>query len=137
MAAGEVALLLTFALLPDPAAAARVLQGKKPGSGEGAPALTLATGGSKKSGTSKQLDQSSTALQNPETDSIGQFFVVQNTGEKKVTVGVQATSDISSKQTLLPLSKGESKRVNISYSSPNGGEALLCWMNQPSFFDQQ
>ncbi|XP_044970773.1 uncharacterized protein LOC123431018 [Hordeum vulgare subsp. vulgare] len=59
------------------------------------------------------------------TDSIGQFFVVQNTGEKKVTVGVQATSDISSKQTLLPLSKGESKRVNISYSSPNGGEALL------------
>ncbi|XP_044975250.1 uncharacterized protein LOC123443068 isoform X2 [Hordeum vulgare subsp. vulgare] len=123
--AALAALLLAFALLPDPAAAARVLQGKEPGSGEGAPAPTLATGECEKIGTSKQLDQSSTALQNPETDSIGQFFVVQNTGQKKVTVGVKATSDISIKQTLLPLSNGESKRVNINYSSPNGGEALL------------
>ncbi|KAI5018966.1 hypothetical protein ZWY2020_043854 [Hordeum vulgare] len=244
-------LLLAFALLPDPAAAARVLQGKRPGSGEGAPAPTLVTGGSEKSATSKQLDQSSTPVQHPETDkqhqktppvetppqpettqtppppettqtpkdsppppsgvpenkgqeggeaqvsaqpvpsknersespppgipkstggtghegggssgnkkpadeskegaekcedpadtclikgelfaclqvsktaSIGQFFIVQNTGQKKVTVDVKATSDISIKQTLVPLSKGESKRVSIIYNGPNGGEVTL------------
>lgn len=43
--------------------------------------------------------------------SIGQFFIVENTGQKTVTVDVKATSDISIKQTLPPLSKGESKRV--------------------------
>uniref|UniRef100_R7WDB6 DUF7356 domain-containing protein n=1 Tax=Aegilops tauschii TaxID=37682 RepID=R7WDB6_AEGTA len=219
--AALTALLLAFALLPDPAAA-RVLQGKKPGSGEGAPVPDVATGGSEKSAASKEPGQPSTPVGNPETGvpeskgqkgaeaevsaqpvpakngrnespppgspestgggsgnkkpateskevaeeckdpvdtcsieglsaclqvsktdnyfdtavygiyiyststtSIGQFFIVENTGQKTVTVDVKATSDISIKQTLPPLKKGESKRVNINYSSPNGGEVTL------------
>ncbi|KAM3411150.1 hypothetical protein ACQJBY_003036 [Aegilops geniculata] len=241
--AALTALLLAFALLPDPAAA-RVLQGKKPGPGEGAPVPNAATGGSEKSAASKEPGQSSTPAGNPETGkqhqktppaettptppppeitppppkttqtpkgspplpsgvpeskgqkgseaevsaqpvpaknghsespppgspkstgggsgnkkpateskevaeeckdpvdtcsieglsaclqvsktaSIGQFFIVENTGQKTVTVDVKATSDISIKQTLPPLKKGESKRVNINYSSPNGGEVTL------------
>ncbi|XP_048543425.1 nascent polypeptide-associated complex subunit alpha, muscle-specific form [Triticum urartu] len=243
--AALAALLLAFALLPDPAAA-RVLQGKKPGSGEEAPVPNVATGGSEKGAASKEPGQPSTPAGNPETGkqhqktppaettptppppettqtppppektqtpkdsppppsgvpeskgqkgsnaevsaqpvpakngrnespppgspestgggsgnkkpateskevaeeckdpvdtcsieglsaclqvsktaSSGQFFIVQNTGQNTVTVDVKTTSDISIAHTLPPLSKGESKRVNISSSSPNGGEVTL------------
>ncbi|XP_047095300.1 uncharacterized protein LOC124707683 [Lolium rigidum] len=69
----------------------------------------------------------SACLQISKTASSGQFFLLKNTGQNTITVNVKATSDISIKQKLPPLSlsKGESKRVNISYSNLNGGEITL------------
>lgn len=66
--AALIVLLLAFALLPDPAASARVLQGDKPSSSEGPSAPTAATAGSEKSVTLKESEQSSTAVQNPDTN---------------------------------------------------------------------
>uniref|UniRef100_A0ACD5U354 Uncharacterized protein n=1 Tax=Avena sativa TaxID=4498 RepID=A0ACD5U354_AVESA len=63
-------------------------------------------------------------LQISKTDSVGKF-IVQNTGQNTISVNVKATSDVTIKQTLSALSKGESKRVSISYSNPNGGEITL------------
>lgn len=64
-------------------------------------------------------------LQVSQTASAGQFVIVQNRGQNTVTVNVKATPDISIEPKLPPLRKGESKRINISYMNPNGGEISL------------
>ncbi|CAL4908717.1 unnamed protein product [Urochloa decumbens] len=66
--AALVVLLLASALLPSPASGLgrRVLEGEKPSSGEGAPALSVPAGGSPKGDSPKESEQPSAAGQNTE-----------------------------------------------------------------------